>query len=60
VFEAGVGSVYPKHGSGCVMASALAANLASGYSLSEAASRAKGYIESFLASNQSLLGWHQV
>lgn len=60
VLEAAVGSVYPKHGSGCVMASALAANLASGYSLSEAASRAKGYIESFLTSNQSLLGWHQV
>src|SRR5260221_1475710 len=51
--------VYPKHGSGCVLSSSLAANLALGYSLSEAAVYSKRYIEQFLTSNKSLLGWHQ-
>jgi hydroxymethylpyrimidine/phosphomethylpyrimidine kinase len=50
--------VYPKHGSGCVLASSLAANLALGYPLPVAAVRAKRYTEQFLTSNQSLLGWH--
>ncbi|HVU95104.1 MAG TPA: bifunctional hydroxymethylpyrimidine kinase/phosphomethylpyrimidine kinase [Puia sp.] len=52
------GAVYPKHGSGCVLASALAANLALGYALPVAAVRAKGYVRNFLSSNKSLLGWH--
>jgi len=52
------GEVYPKHGSGCVLASALTANLALGYPLYEAAVRAKGYVWDLLRSNKSLLGWH--
>ena len=56
---AGGAVVYPKHGSGCVLASALAANLALGYALPCAAVRAKGYVESFLSSNKTLLGWHR-
>jgi hydroxymethylpyrimidine/phosphomethylpyrimidine kinase len=51
--------VYPKHGSGCVLSSSLAANLALGYPLSEAADRSKHYIEQFLISNKTLLGWHR-
>ncbi|HEY4334715.1 MAG TPA: hydroxymethylpyrimidine/phosphomethylpyrimidine kinase [Puia sp.] len=50
--------VYPKHGSGCVLASALTANLALGYALPEAAVRAKKYVRHFLSSNKTLLGWH--
>ena len=51
-------AVYPKHGSGCVLASALTANLALGYPLPVAATRAKRYVRNFLSSNKSLLGWH--
>lgn len=54
----GDGSITPKHGSGCVLSSALTANLALGLPLPVAAERAKRYIERFLASNQTLLGWH--
>ena len=52
--------VFPKHGSGCVLSSALVSNLALGFSLPEAATRAKQYIEQFLNSNSTLLGWHQL
>lgn len=58
VLEPEAGSYSPKHGSGCVLSSALTANLALGYELSDAAVRAKRYIERFLASNTTLLGWH--
>ncbi len=53
------GPIYPKHGSGCVLSSSLAANLALGYSLPEAAAYSKRYIGQFLTSNKTLLGWHQ-
>ena len=52
------GLVYAKHGSGCVLSSSLAANLALGYALPVAAVRSKRYIERFLTSNKTLLGWH--
>lgn len=55
----GGAAVYPKHGSGCVLASSLAANLALGYPLSHAAARSKEYIGHFLTSNKTLLGWHR-
>ncbi len=58
VLEAVEGDYTPKHGSGCVLSSALAANLALGYPLPVAAERAKRYIEQFLGSNKTLLGWH--
>jgi hydroxymethylpyrimidine/phosphomethylpyrimidine kinase len=54
-----IGPVYPKHGSGCVLASSLAANLSLGHALPEAALRSKRYIEQFLTSNKTLLGWHK-
>jgi hydroxymethylpyrimidine/phosphomethylpyrimidine kinase len=52
------GLIYAKHGSGCVLSSSLAANLALGDGLSMAAIRSKRYIERFLTSNTTLLGWH--
>jgi hydroxymethylpyrimidine/phosphomethylpyrimidine kinase len=58
VLEGDVGVVYPKHGSGCVLASSLTANLALGHSVFESAVRAKRYTYQFLRSNKTLLGWH--
>jgi len=50
--------VHAKHGSGCVLSSAITANLALGFSLSASCKLAKIYISKFLNSNQSLLGYH--
>jgi hydroxymethylpyrimidine/phosphomethylpyrimidine kinase len=52
--------VYPKHGSGCVLSSAIAGELASGNDLITSCSNAKKYAEQFLASNLSLIGTHYV
>lgn len=49
-----------KHGSGCVLSSALAAFLALDHSLPEACQRAKDYTEKILASNETLLGYHNL
>ncbi|UJH92072.1 hydroxymethylpyrimidine/phosphomethylpyrimidine kinase [Antarcticibacterium sp. 1MA-6-2] len=49
-----------KHGSGCVFSSALAAHLALGNSLVEASKNAKKYIEKILASNNTLLAYHNL
>lgn len=50
--------IYSKHGSGCVLSAAIAANLALGQKLPEACKNAKQYTEKFLNSNKSLLGYH--
>jgi len=50
--------VSEKHGSGCVLSSALASNIALGYPVLKACLRAKEYTEKVLASNTSLLGYH--
>ena len=47
-----------KHGSGCVLSSAITANLAKGLPLTKACEEAKKYITAFLGSNNSLLGYH--
>ena len=47
-----------KHGSGCVLSTAIAANLASGFSLQRSCEEAKMYINGFLQSNETLLGSH--
>lgn len=60
VINAGVKQAYPKHGSGCVLAAAITAQLAKGHSLKDACRLAKNYVETFLNSNQSLLGYHTV
>jgi hydroxymethylpyrimidine/phosphomethylpyrimidine kinase len=53
-------TVYPKHGSGCVLASAITANLARGFLLQRACLKGKQYTEKFLSSNKSLLGFHKL
>lgn len=52
--------VYQKHGSGCVLSSAITAQLAKGASLQKACALAKKYVEQFLTSNTSLLGYHKL
>jgi hydroxymethylpyrimidine/phosphomethylpyrimidine kinase len=49
---------YPKHGSGCVLSSTIAAYLAKGENLENACRKGKKYIEKFLTSNPTLLGFH--
>ena len=49
---------YPKHGSGCVLSSAIASYLALGKNVEEACQNGKLYIEKFLTSNPTLLGFH--
>ncbi|APY10668.1 hydroxymethylpyrimidine/phosphomethylpyrimidine kinase [Seonamhaeicola sp. S2-3] len=51
-------TVFQKHGSGCVLSSALASNICLNLPLDEAAVASKKYIEAFLNSTQSLLGIH--
>ncbi|MDO3695825.1 hydroxymethylpyrimidine/phosphomethylpyrimidine kinase [Wenyingzhuangia sp. chi5] len=47
-----------KHGSGCVLSSSLACNIASELDLEDTCKAAKYYTEQFLNSNESLLGTH--
>jgi hydroxymethylpyrimidine/phosphomethylpyrimidine kinase len=50
--------VHPKHGSGCVLSSAIAAELLKTNNLIFSCRKAKEYVEQFLNSNQFLLGKH--
>lgn len=52
--------MYAKHGSGCVLSAAITANLALGFDVLSSCKNAKQYIEQFLSSNKSLLGYHHV
>lgn len=47
-----------KHGTGCVLSSSIAANLANGNSLNLSVALAKKYTLKYLKSNHSLLGYH--
>lgn len=47
-----------KHGSGCVLSAAIAANLAQGRSLRQSCEQAKTYMNHFLQSSKALLGYH--
>ncbi|WP_459210014.1 hydroxymethylpyrimidine/phosphomethylpyrimidine kinase [Aquimarina rhabdastrellae] len=47
-----------KHGSGCILATAITTYLAQGYPLLKACYKAKRYTEKVLSSNTSLLGYH--
>jgi hydroxymethylpyrimidine/phosphomethylpyrimidine kinase len=49
-----------KHGSGCVLSSAIVANIALGQNLKTASENAKTYIENYLQSNPTKLGYHYV
>jgi len=53
-------TISTKHGSGCVLSAAITANLALGFDLVTSCTRAKKYIEQFLVSNNTLLGYHHV
>lgn len=52
--------IYQKHGSGCVLSTAITANLALGQDLLNACKNAKSYTENFLLSNPTQLGYHYV
>lgn len=47
---------YPKHGSGCVLSSAIASHLALGFPLLKSCFRAKRFTEKYLGSSKELLG----
>ena len=51
---------YEKHGSGCILSSAITANLANGYPLQKSCLKSKRYIEGVLASSKTLLGRHKL
>lgn len=51
---------FNKHGSGCILSSAIAAHLTLGDSLPAASRKAKDYIEKILASNNTLLAYHNI
>jgi hydroxymethylpyrimidine/phosphomethylpyrimidine kinase len=51
---------YEKHGSGCVLSSSIASNLALHQTILEACQNAKNYIENYLSSTSSLIGYHYV
>jgi len=48
-----------KHGSGCVLSSAIASYIALGYSILKSSYRGKRYVERVLSSNKTLLGYHK-
>jgi len=60
VYSPGNGMVYPKHGSGCVLSSAITAFLAKEYSLPVACREGKKYTEQYLSSGTGLLGSHNL
>jgi len=49
-----------KHGTGCILSSAIASALANGIELYEACVQAKRYTEKIILSNNGLLGYHAV
>ena len=49
-----------KHGSGCVLSAAIASNLALNQTKKEACKNAKTYIEKYLSSTSTLIGYHYV
>ncbi len=48
--------IYPKHGSGCVLSSAIASYLALGFPLGKSCFRGKKFTEKYLGSSKTLLG----
>lgn len=58
VFNPKKNSFYEKHGSGCVLSSAIASHIALGYPLIKSCYKGKRYIEKILSSNKTLLGYH--
>ena len=50
--------VFPKHGSGCMLSSAIASNIALGNTINLACEKSKRFIEKQLLSNHSLLAYY--
>lgn len=48
-----------KHGSGCVLSSAITANLSNGNNLQRSCLKGKDYVTKFLSSNKTLHGYHK-
>ncbi|MCH2225580.1 MAG: hydroxymethylpyrimidine/phosphomethylpyrimidine kinase [Crocinitomicaceae bacterium] len=59
VFNPKAKGISEKHGSGCVLSSAITAFLAREFPLMKACHKGKHYTEQFLKSNKSLLGYHK-
>lgn len=55
-----VQQIHEKHGSGCVLSSAITANFALEHDLVSACTTAKAYIENYLNTSSTLLGYHYV
>ncbi|MEK6615007.1 MAG: hydroxymethylpyrimidine/phosphomethylpyrimidine kinase [Bacteroidota bacterium] len=51
-------STVGKHGSGCVLSSAITANLANGNDIQRSCLKGKDYVTKFLMSNKTLVGYH--
>lgn len=51
---------YGKHGTGCVLSSAITAGLAQSFALPAACSKAQVYVSHFIDSNNSKLGFHYI
>lgn len=47
-----------KHGTGCVLSSAIVANMISGHNIRKCCRMAKEYVTEFILSNNTLLGYH--
>lgn len=58
LLAAGNSEFYDKHGTGCILSSAIVANLASGYHLKDACIHAKQYIEKIANGNRNKLAYH--
>jgi hydroxymethylpyrimidine/phosphomethylpyrimidine kinase len=50
---------FSKRGTGCVLSSAIATNLAKGFKLPDACLNAKEYVTKYIVSNTSLIGEHE-
>ena len=51
-------NIFPKHGSGCILSSAITSNLALCNDLETCCQKSKQYIETILTSNPNLLAYH--
>lgn len=59
-FNPQVAQYYDKHGTGCVLSSAITAYLALGFDLSNSCLNAKRYLEKITSSNDSKLAFHHL
>ena len=60
VFEGSKLKGYQKHGTGCILSTAIACNLAKGMSIIEACRKGKDYVTKAIASNDGLLAYHSI